>query len=114
MKDFGFERHAPRRLRAAAMGLGLLALAACATVPPQTVAVPAPEAVQILAINDFHGSLEVPAATTSYTAGGQQLRETLGGAARLGATLAKLREGQASTVTVAAGDLIGGSPLVSA
>lgn len=95
--------------RAAASAIGLLALAACATVPPET-----PETVQILAINDFHGNLEVPANPTTYTAGGQQLREQLGGAARLGATLAKLREGQRDTVTVAAGDLIGGSPLVSA
>jgi len=102
----------PGSTRRAAAALGLLALSACATVPRETA--PQPEAVQILALNDFHGNLEVPAGTTLYMAGGEERRETLGGAARLGATLARLREGQDNTVTVAAGDLIGGSPLVSA
>jgi 5'-nucleotidase len=101
-----------KQLRAAAAGFALAALAACATVPQDKAG--APEAVQILALNDFHGNLEVPASDTTYTAGGQQVSARLGGAARLGATLARLREGQANSVTVAAGDLIGGSPLVSA
>jgi 5'-nucleotidase len=96
---------------AAASGL----LAACATVPAETARAPAgPEAIQILALNDFHGSLEVPTATTTYAAGGAEVRDQLGGAARLGATLTHLREGHANTITVAAGDLISGSPLVSA
>jgi 5'-nucleotidase len=104
-----------QQLRAASAALCLAGLAACATVPPEPARIPAaPETVQILGLNDFHGNLEVPPGTTTYTAAGQQLRETLGGAARLGATLARLREGQANTITVAAGDLIGGSPLVSA
>ena len=30
---------------------------------------------QLLALNDFHGNLEVPSGTTTYTAAGQQLRE---------------------------------------
>ena len=64
-----------RLSRVAASAIGLLALAACATVPPETAGAPAPETVQILAINDFHGNLEVPASPTTYTAGGQQLRE---------------------------------------
>lgn len=101
----------PLNLRAGAVGLALFALTACATVPQAPAA---PAAVQILALNDFHGNLEVPASDTTYTAGGQQVSARLGGAARMGATLAKLRQGQANTVTVAAGDLIGGSPLVSA
>ena len=110
-------RMARRRLAGATAIAAAGLLAACASVPREVppAAAPAAEQVQILAINDFHGSLEAPAAgTTTYTAGGEQLREQLGGAARLGATLAKLREGQGNTVTVAAGDLIGGSPLVSA
>jgi 5'-nucleotidase len=99
----------------AAAAVGLLSLAACTTVPAERAAVPSPPvAIQILAINDFHGNLEAPAGTTTFTAGGQEVREQLGGAARLGATLAKLREWHESTITVAAGDLIGGSPLVSA
>ena len=101
-----------KHLHGVAAGLALAALAGCATVPAEVPS--APESVQILALNDFHGNLEVPAGTTTYTAGGQEVREQLGGAARMGATLNRLRDGQRSTITVAAGDLIGASPLVSA
>jgi 5'-nucleotidase len=101
-----------KHLRGVAGGLALIALSACATLPPP--AADAPESVQILAFNDFHGNLEVPAGTTTYFAGGEEMREQLGGAARLGATLARLRQGQENSITVAAGDLIGASPLVSA
>ncbi|MBO0749365.1 MAG: bifunctional metallophosphatase/5'-nucleotidase, partial [Porphyrobacter sp.] len=49
-----------------------------------------------------------------YTAAGKTLKAQLGGAARLGATLTRLRQGHPETITVAAGDLIGASPLASA
>ncbi len=98
----------------AGAGLATLALAACTTVPAETAERPAAvETVQILGLNDFHGNLEPPAPTTWFDAG-EQHREQLGGAARLGATLGQLRQGQDNTITVAAGDLISGSPLVSA
>lgn len=70
--------------------------------------------VQVLALNDFHGNLEVPPSTTTYRQGEELVRQNLGGAARLAATLDALRQGQQATVTVAAGDLIGGSPFASA
>jgi len=89
-------------------------LSACATVPPQAPAASASEEIQILAINDFHGNIEVPEGTATYYAAGQQVKAKLGGAARLGATLAELRQGHPETITVAAGDLIGASPLASA
>ncbi|MFC3099000.1 bifunctional metallophosphatase/5'-nucleotidase [Alteraurantiacibacter palmitatis] len=97
--------------------LSTLALAACAGTPsPQLAdrAVPASVELQILAINDFHGNLEIPTGTTAYSAEGETVREVLGGAARLGATMEALRAGQAHSVSVAAGDLIGGTPFVSA
>jgi 5'-nucleotidase len=97
------------------VGIVLLALAvsACATVPTEPVS--QAEEIQILALNDFHGNLEpLPGEQRFRDAGGAEARAQLGGAARLGATLATLRRGQANTVTVAAGDLIGASPLVSA
>lgn len=106
-------RTAPRPLRLALAWATSALLAGCATVspPPQS---PAGEDIQILAINDFHGNIEVPASPVTYTAGSATLKAQLGGAARLGATLAKLRQSHPETITVAAGDLIGASPLVSA
>ncbi|WP_160746650.1 bifunctional metallophosphatase/5'-nucleotidase [Croceibacterium soli] len=74
----------------------------------------APVAVQILALNDFHGTIEAPTGAVAYATPSGMEQAPLGGAARLAATLARLREGQSHTVTVAAGDLIGASPLASA
>lgn len=87
-------------------------LAGCATVPAPTAQ--APVEVQVLALNDFHGNLEVQPSTTTYRQGDELVRQNLGGAARLAATLDALRQGQQASVTVAAGDLIGASPFASA
>lgn len=104
-----------RLIRFASPALCLACLSACATVPADGgIHQAAPATVQILAINDFHGNIEVPAGATTWFADGERNHEQLGGAARLAATLAALREGQNSTITVAAGDLIGASPLASA
>ena len=85
----------------------LALLAACATTPRQ-VAVPAGlREVQILAINDFHGNLEPP----SLTYEGSKGIVPTGGAAYLATALKEVRT--ASSITVAAGDLISASPLVS-
>jgi 5'-nucleotidase len=101
----GMQRHL-------ATALPLLALAGCATMPadPGGAGV---EPIQILALNDFHGNLE-PTGTIAYSDAGQRREEQLGGAARIGAALARLRQGQEHSITVAAGDLIGASPLASA
>jgi 5'-nucleotidase len=88
----------------------LLALSACATTPPGAGGA---EQIQLLALNDFHGNLQ-PTGRTTYSEGGQQREEQLGGAARIGAALTTLRAGQEHSITVAAGDLIGASPLSSA
>jgi 5'-nucleotidase len=92
-------------------------LAGCATVPVTSDLAPSaqgPVEVQVLALNDFHGNLEVQPSTTTYRQGEELVRQNLGGAARLAATLDALRQGQQATVTVAAGDLIGASPFASA
>ena len=90
--------------------------AACSTVPaPQPAAPAAPIEVQILAINDFHGNIETPPQSVSITkADGTVLKTRAGGAAQLASALNQARQGQPNSITVAAGDLIGASPLASA
>ncbi|GAA3166384.1 bifunctional metallophosphatase/5'-nucleotidase [Blastococcus jejuensis] len=115
--------------RAFAAGLGIAALTAtliagaspAGAAPkkphPHAPAVP----LQLLAINDFHGQLE-PSSPTSSSSGlpgyaaPRDGGPAFGGAAYL-ATQIKQLEGQSqepNTLTVAAGDLIGASPLLSA
>lgn len=108
-------------VRLCAGGLAALALAGCASIPrPPSSATEgpldsAPVEIQILALNDFHGRLAAPDGTHVYRdQDGMERRERLGGAAQLGATLMNLRQDHEHTITVAAGDLIGASPLESA
>jgi 5'-nucleotidase len=86
---------------------------------------PKPVEVQLLALNDFHGNLEPPSGSGGrLTTGpdpdgaGELLAPTVdaGGAEYLASQLAALAAEQRkhNTVTVAAGDLIGASPLLSA
>jgi 5'-nucleotidase len=109
--------------RALAAGIGVATLAtvvvagatAAGAAPKNQPTGPVP--LQLLAINDFHGQLETPSGSSSrldgYTA------TTLGpfGGSEYLATQIKQLEAQsqqANTLTVAAGDLIGASPLLSA
>jgi 5'-nucleotidase len=62
--------------------------------------------LQLLAFNDYHGHLE---ATTPGDAAGQPA----GGGAYLATHLKQLAQGTQHSLTVAAGDLIGGSPFLS-
>lgn len=103
-------------MRRAAVGLAALAATAFTAVainPNQAEADPKPVDVKLLAINDLHGNLEPPTGSSGSIDG-----KTAGGAEYLAAHLAKLRgtteEQREHTVTVAAGDLIGASPLLSA
>ena len=103
-----------RRLPVAA---ALLSLVGCVTAPAPPPAAPAagPVEIQILGINDFHGNLEPPTSPVERVeADGTKRTEPLGGAGFLASTLAELRAGQANSITVAAGDLIGASPFTSA
>ena len=84
--------------------------------------------IQLLSFNDFHGNLEAPAGssgviTTGYTetqnatTGAFQATATnvpAGGVEYLATHLKQARAGHKDTLTVAAGDLIGASPLLSA
>ena len=78
---------------------------ACATVPRPVATLPVE--VQILAINDFHGNLEPPGLVYDGAKG----KVPTGGAAYLATALKQVRT--RASVTVAAGDLISASPLIS-
>ena len=87
---------------------------------------PVKTTIQLLSFNDFHGNLEPPAGssgrvTTGYVETARNgiysaTAKTLmaGGAEYLATHLAAARAGHTDTVTAAAGDIIGASPLLSA
>lgn len=98
-------------------------LAACTTLPHPPPPPPPPELaqavangtaaggpveVQILALNDFHGNLEPPQLSVPAISGAVPA----GGAAYLASALKSRRT--TNSVTVAAGDLIGATPIASA
>jgi 5'-nucleotidase len=112
-------RPSPARRTIGAMACGAVALAtAAALTTPGATAAPAAASpafvtLQVLAINDFHGNLLPPTGSSGVIAG-----VPAGGATYLSTHLQMLRDQAAAagehTVTVAAGDLIGASPLLSA
>ena len=98
--------------------LPMAALAACTSVSTRQPAPPiaaAPVDVQILAINDLHGNLEPPKSAIDAPArnAGSAVKVPAGGAGYLAGALKTRRSGQAHSVTVSAGDMIGATPLVS-
>jgi 5'-nucleotidase len=103
-----------RRSRVLIVGLALAVLAIA--VPAAQAAKPSKDVqVQLLGINDFHGNLEPPTGSggrIQEVAGGPQI--DAGGAVYLANQLRTLRQQNPNTLTVAAGDLIGASPLLSA
>lgn len=71
--------------------------------------------VRVLGFNDFHGNIEPPTGSNGQVAVSATTKVNAGGAAFLAHHINKLRqEDPAHTVVVAAGDLIGASPVASA
>ncbi|MDO9092408.1 MAG: bifunctional metallophosphatase/5'-nucleotidase [Rubrivivax sp.] len=103
-------------------GLSLIAaatlLAGCATSTAPTMAVNTePVKVRVLAINDFHGNLRPPRGgirIADKANPGKTINVDAGGSEHLATALAQLRLGNPNNVMVAAGDLIGATPLLSA
>ena len=67
--------------------------------------------LKIIAFNDFHGNLQSPG---QARANAQSARVPVGGADYLAGYVAHLRAENPNSIAVAAGDIIGASPLVSA
>jgi 5'-nucleotidase len=100
------------KIRTALTLPALILLGACATVPPPASG---PVIVGIAAINDFHGNLEPPRQSAMVQDGqGQVVGLPAGGAAYLASAVDSIRGKYPNHLTVAAGDLIGGTPITSA
>jgi 5'-nucleotidase len=77
----------------------------------------APVDLRILAINDFHGNLRPPAGGIRIADPGDNTKKITvpaGGVEHMATLVQELREDAENTIFVAAGDLIGASPLLSA
>lgn len=99
--------------------LGALAALACtttgvvvSTAGPATAGAPGPETVQLLSFNDYHGHVQ---SDTPGSIDGSFGGPAAGGGEYLSAKLTELRDASTAdnSYTVAAGDLIGGSPFFS-
>ena len=98
----------------------LLILAAVALAPgpaSRASAQSAPVELRILAINDFHGNLQPPPGgirIDNPADKADKITVEAGGAEHMATAVRQLREGHQNTIFVAAGDLIGASPFLSA
>jgi 5'-nucleotidase len=78
---------------------------------------PAPVDLRILEINDFHGYLRPPPGGITIADPEDRTKKITvpaGGAEHMATLVSQLREGHRNTIFVAAGDLIGASPFLSA
>ncbi|UFZ07209.1 bifunctional metallophosphatase/5'-nucleotidase [Bradyrhizobium ontarionense] len=76
-----------------------------------------PVNLRILAINDFHGNLKPPAPGIRVSDPADPTKSSVvpaGGAAQMASLVKLLSDGKPNTIFVAAGDLIGASPFLSA
>jgi len=97
--------------------LAAVMLAIAAAPASRAMAQAAPVELRILAINDFHGNLRPPAggiAVADPQDKSSKIAVAAGGAEHMATLVKQLREGRNNTIFVAAGDLIGASPLLSA
>src|SRR6202166_3607933 len=95
----------------------LLLVGATGPAPHAFAAGATPGEVRILAINDFHGNLRPPAGGIRIADPDDKAKKVAvaaGGSETMASVVKELRAGHANTIFVAAGDLIGASPCVSA
>lgn len=101
-------------LRRGLSALLLAALAGCASPPPSDAP---PLRLRLIAFNDFHGNLESTGLTLPWPDPSDRskvARLAAGGAAPLAGLVHALRQGAPHSLVVSSGDLIGGTPLISA
>jgi 5'-nucleotidase len=100
------------------LSLALVALSLTALVPtPPAMAQAASVDVRILAINDFHGYLRPPAGGIRIADPADKSKKiavAAGGTEHMATLVKQLRQGARNSIFVAAGDLIGASPFLSA
>ncbi|MDB5582107.1 MAG: bifunctional metallophosphatase/5-nucleotidase [Bradyrhizobium sp.] len=99
--------------RACAVLILLTALVPAVPTSAQT----APVELRILAINDFHGYLQPPPGGIRIADPedkSKKIAVEAGGAEHMATAVRQLRDGHKNTIFVAAGDLIGASPFLSA
>ncbi|MDA9523847.1 5'-nucleotidase [Bradyrhizobium sp. CCBAU 11434] len=85
--------------------------------PPAAAQTAAPVELRILAINDFHGNLRPPPGGIRINDPEDKTKKVMvaaGGAEYMATLVKQLSEGHKNTIFVAAGDLIGASPFLSA
>src|SRR6201990_1431317 len=96
--------------------LAFISAVLAATLPASAQTV-APVELRILAINDFHGYLRPPRAGIRINDPEDRSKKVVvaaGGAEYMATLIKQLRQGHKNTIFVAAGDLIGASPFLSA
>ncbi|GAA2252181.1 bifunctional metallophosphatase/5'-nucleotidase [Kitasatospora cystarginea] len=108
---------ARHRMRAAAVAAGLIGAVLVPGVA-EAHGHHGTEDLQLLAINDFHGNLEPPAGSSGTIKEvdpktGEVVSTPAGGVEYLATELRQARKGHPNSVTVAAGDIVGASPLLS-
>ena len=111
--DAGYISVSMRLLLRPILALAIM-LALAASSHAQT---PAPVDLRILAINDFHGYLRPPPGGITIADPEDRTKKITvpaGGAEHMATLVGQLREGHKNTIFVAAGDLIGASPFLSA
>lgn len=104
-------QHATRFLLFPALAM---LLASCMSATPRPDAPPV--VIKLIAFNDFHGHINPPTSPTrlqSANEGGRALELSTGGIAYLSTLIAQLKAQNPLHAVVGAGDMIGGSPLVS-
>src|ERR1700719_3626058 len=95
----------------------LLLVGATGSAPHAFAEGAAPVSLRILAINDFHGNLRPPTGGIRITDPDDKAKKVAvaaGGSETMATLVKKLRQDHTNTIFVAAGDLIGASPFLSA